>query len=431
MNKKKQLDESPTADADLQAIVYEEHMKNVEFVLVHLRDARNLLFAIPDLSNNRAFSKATILLAGAALESNLTYLSGIALGFIGARPTRYSKPHADFLRGFTEAIDENGRSVKRKLNRSLLDRIKIVPQLLARGIGRKYQIENRSVTSRKLLRTIERRDAIVHPKWDRYVDAVGWFEAAEAVDAIELYLDSIRICLHPYLVGYAWNLVTIKGSSKDDVGVGHRTQGRKRSQHQFSTVPIVGLSEVLLREWCDAMLMVMVALSQNTDHESQGSMLTRSALVLVYAMLDAQLSIISQWKIRQLPQSFKEEEMLFLNEAAVGVGHDGEIWLDSEDHPFKKRIRAIPALLARCCEGEEFKIDLSGKWGADLLEGYALRCSVMHSTPGHPMAVVSKDELKRGTQAVRAYLTCLAEQLPKTFGILQPMLRDADRFIQA
>jgi hypothetical protein len=419
----------PTPDADLVEIVYQEHLKNAELALVHLRDARNLLSAIPELSDNRAFSKATILLAGAALESNLAYLSGIALGFINARPELYSRPHEEFLRGFAEEIDDNGNLVKKKRRQSLLDRMQVVPQLLARGVGRHYQMAARSAAAKKLRRTIDRRDAIIHPKWDRYIDVTGWWEAAEAVDAIELYLESVRVCLHPYLVSYAWNLVTIKGPTKNDVGIGHRTYGKSGPKTKFSTMADVGIVQVLLREWLDAMLMVMVALTQGTDQESEGSMLTRSALVLVYAMLDAQLSMVSQWKLRDMPGAFKQEEIVFLNEAAIGVGHDGEVWVDSDQHPFKKRIKAIPAVLARCCEGKEFAITLSGKWGADLLSGYTLRSAVMHSIPGQQMPVISKNELKRSALAVRSYFASLAGNLPKTFGFMHTLLADADRFI--
>jgi hypothetical protein len=419
----------PTPDTDLVEIVYQEHLKNAELALVHLRDARNLLYAIPELSGNRAFSKATILLAGAALESNLAYLSCVALGFINARPKLYSRPHEEFLRGLAEEIDDNGKLVKKKLRQSVFDRMQVVPQLLARGVGRHYQMPKSSAAAKKMQRTIDRRDAIIHPKWDRYIDATGWWEAAEAIDAIELYLESVRVCLHPYLVSYAWNLVTIKGPTKNDVGIGHRTYGKSGPKIQFSTMADVGIVEVLLREWHDAMLMVMVALTQGTDQESEGSMLTRSALVLVYAMLDAQLSVVSQWKLRETPGAFKQEEILFLNEAAIGVGHDGEVWVDSDQHPFKKRIKAIPAVLARCCEGKEFAITLSNKWGADLLLGYTLRSSVMHSIPGQKMPIISKDELRRSALAVRSYFASLADNLPKTFGFMHTLLGDADRFM--
>jgi len=420
---------SAAPDSDLIDIVYQEHFKSPEFVVVHLRDARNLLYAIHGLNGNKALSKAAILLAAASLESNLTYLSSVALGFIKARPNLFSKAHVNFARGVEEEIDDNGKLVTRKRKQSFDERLRIVPQLLARALGRQYELPTRGVIARKLQRTIERRDAIIHPKWDRYIKDIGWWEAAEAVDAVELYLNSVRVCLHPYLIGYVSNLFTIKGSTKDDVGVGHRTYGKRGPKGRISTMAEVGIVQVLIEEWTEAMFVCMLALDQGTDEESEGSMLTRSALVLLYAMLDAQLAVISQWKLREMPSSFREEEALFLNEAAIGVGHDGEVWTESDQHPFKKRIKAIPVVLARCCENGTFSVNLSDQWGRDLLDGYAMRSAVMHSTPEQPMPVVSKPELRRSARAIRSYLEALALGLPNTFKYIRIFLEDFDRFV--
>jgi hypothetical protein len=79
----------PGADDDLIQIVLEEHQKNAELALIHLRDARNILQGLEALPPNRALPKSVILLASAALESNLTYLAGIALRFMNARPDRF------------------------------------------------------------------------------------------------------------------------------------------------------------------------------------------------------------------------------------------------------------------------------------------------------------------------------------------------------
>jgi hypothetical protein len=103
--------------------------------LVHLRDARNMLVSVPDLRDNRALRKSTILLAAAALESNLTYPAGIASRFMDARPGKFAKPHADFARGVEMTIDENGRLVERRMHQ-LVERMQIVPAFLARAINR-------------------------------------------------------------------------------------------------------------------------------------------------------------------------------------------------------------------------------------------------------------------------------------------------------
>ena len=59
--------------------------------------------------------------------------------------------------------------------------MRMIPDLIARAVGRRYAFPERSSAIRKLRRTIDRRDAIVHPRWDRYLDRAGWYEAAEAV----------------------------------------------------------------------------------------------------------------------------------------------------------------------------------------------------------------------------------------------------------
>jgi len=92
---------TPVAD-DLVNIAYEEHVKNIDLAAIHLRDARNTLYSISELDDNQALSKAAILLATAALESNLAYLTSMALRFIEVRPEKFSRPHTLFLRGVVE-----------------------------------------------------------------------------------------------------------------------------------------------------------------------------------------------------------------------------------------------------------------------------------------------------------------------------------------
>jgi hypothetical protein len=323
-------------DKELLEIVYEESVKNAELKLIHLRDARNILHAIPDLRDNSPLSKAAILLSAAALESDLIYMAGIALRFIEARPEKFDAAHSDFVRGFEESIDDNGRIVRKRRGQTLTDRMSLLPSILARTIDRHYHLSKSSASASKMRRTIARRDAIVHPRWETYVPAVGWWEAAEAVDAVELYLHSVEQCLFPNMIGYSSMLWTIKGPHKDDMGIGYRTFGKRGPNRPISSMAQVGVAKVLLSEWCDSMFMTNIALDQGTERDSEGSMLTRSALVVLYAMLDAQLAVISQWKMKEHGTAFTAAERLFLSEAAVGIGHDGEMWVEGEQHPFKK-----------------------------------------------------------------------------------------------
>ena len=171
----------------------------------------------------------------------------------------------------------------------------------------------------------------------------------------------------------------------------------------------------------------MLFRSHDSEGDSNGSMLTRAALVLLYAMVDAQLAIASQWRMHEKPSAFQEAEKLFLSEVAMGVGHDGEIWVDGDQHPFKKRVKAIPAVLARCIDGKDFVVDLGKGWGQDLLRGYVLRNGVVHSSPGEQMPRVSKDELRSAVTAVRAYFAELSSGVAGAFQHMEALLETGGR----
>jgi hypothetical protein len=402
-------------DNELTEIVFQEFETNIDLVGIHLRDARNMLYGARELEGDRVIARAALLLAAAALESNLVYLSGIAVQIAKKRPDVLKPPQVRYLQGIDETIDDNGRIVQKPIRQSLSERLQVVPNLLARAIGRQYTLPRRRAGFRKLVRTIARRDAIIHPRWDRYVTEIGWWEAAEAIDGVELYLDSISKALHPYLIGYFTTLYTIPGADHHEVAVGHRTMGKKGPKSKLSRMEDVGILEVLTGEWIDAVLAVGLAFGHDCEGDSQGSMFTRAALVLIYAMLDAHLSVVAQWRMRENPDGFDEAEILFLNEFAVGVGHDGEVWLGEDHQSFKKRIKAVPAILSRRVDGHEEAVDLGGNWGRDLLEGQQLRNQVMHSSFGSPLPRVTKQELDRYTKAVFAYFQELRNKLPKSF----------------
>jgi hypothetical protein len=409
-------------DNEITEIVFQEFEKNIDLVGIHLRDARNLLYGARQLEGDRVLSRAAVLLAAAALESNLGYLSGIAVEIAKKRPGTLIPPQVRYLQGIEKTIDDNGRVIEKPARQSLSERLQVVSSLLARAIGRRYTLPRGSAGLRKLARTISRRDALVHPRWDKYAMHLGWWEAAEAIDGVELYLDSIANALHPYLIGYFSVLYTIPGSDHHEVGVGHRTFGKRGPRNDLRSMEDVGIREVLTSEWIDAGLAVELAFGHECEGDSEGSMLTRAAIILLYAMLDAQLSVVAQWRMRERPDAFEEAEILFLNESAVGVGHDGEIWIGEDHQSFKKRIKAVPAILSRRVDGREESIDLGGEWGRDLLDGHLLRNSVMHSSFGSPMPRVTKQELERYTKAVFAYFEELSKKLPTTFEYMEVLL---------
>ena len=413
-------------DNEIAEIVFHEFQRNIDLVGIHLRDARNMWDGARHIED-RVLAKATLLLASAALESNLVYLSGVALQIAEKKDHKLSPPQIRYLKGVSDTIDENGRIVETSARQSLGERLQVVPTLLARTINRTYKLATGSAAFRKLVKSIERRDAVVHPRWDRYVRELGSWEAAEAVDAVELYLHSIMTTLHPYLVGYLSVLYTIPGYDHHEVAVGHRTFGKKGPKRELSTMEEAGISEVLTKEWMDALLLIELALGHGCEGDSDGSMFTRAALVMLYAMLDAQLSVVAQWKMREQIDAFKEPEILFLNEYAVGVGHDGEVWIREDNQSFKKRIKAAPAILSRRVDGKEEVIDLSRQWGKDLIEGHLLRNRVMHSAFSEPLSRVSKEELVRSAKAVFSYFEELAAKLPKSFQYVTVLLKARPR----
>lgn len=410
-------------DQEIVEIVFQEFKRNVDLVGIHLRDARNMLHGVREVADDRVLGKATLLLAAAALESNLAYLSGVALRIAQERAGTLIPPQIRYLTGVSEVIDENGKVVETATRQSLGERLQIVPVLLARTIQRTYQLKTGSAAFKKLFRTIERRDPIVHPRWDKYVARLGWWEAAEAIDAVELYLHSIMTALHPYLVGHFSVLFTIPGYDHHEVAVGHRTFGKRGPNRRVSTMEDVGIPEVLTREWIDSLMLIHLALGHGCEGDSEGSMLTRAALVMLYAMLDAHLSVVAQWKMHERGGAFKEAEILFLNEYALGVGHDGEVWIGDDHQSFKKRIKAVPAILSRRVDGKEESIDLSKQWGKDLIDGQSLRNRVMHSAFAEPLARVTKQELIRSAKAVFAYFEQLAKQSPATFQYIEVLLK--------
>ena len=209
-------------------------------IFMHLRDAREALRA----ADRPVMAKATVVLASAALESNLAHLTLRAQAFAAARPHIYEREQVEYLSGKKTIVTDRGVLKDVALRQTLEERLQVVPDLLARAIHRRYALPKGSPAIRKLQRTIELRDSIIHPRWDKYLPSVSEMEAAQAVDAVELYLQSVRAQLHPYLVGYIGALLTVRGSDKHDVAIGHRTADRRVSKSGFTTMTGVGIAEV-------------------------------------------------------------------------------------------------------------------------------------------------------------------------------------------
>src|SRR2546427_400802 len=127
-------------DQPLLEIIADHFKPNVNLVGIHLRDARNMLDGVKEDGHfDRVFAKAVIILAAAALESNLAYLSDLCLTIASKRPGLYSPPQLDYLRGTENYINDKGDIKIRALKQRLEEKLKTVPALLGGSIERTYQ----------------------------------------------------------------------------------------------------------------------------------------------------------------------------------------------------------------------------------------------------------------------------------------------------
>jgi hypothetical protein len=157
------------------------------------------------------------------------------------------------------------------------------------------------------------------------------------------------------------------------------------------------------------------ALESGTEGDSEGSLLTRVALVLLFAGVNAQLSIVSQWRLHDSSITFHPAERNFLEENVVGLGRDGEVEVVEDRQSFKKRIIAVPTILARRFENREISIDIGTAWGKQLQKSHDLRNTVVHGPPDQPLPRITRGELWAAVDAVRSYFGELLQRAPETF----------------
>jgi hypothetical protein len=397
-------------------IVAEQFQKHINLVGVHLRDARNLLLAVK--KDDRILAKGAIVLASAAIEANLEYFCQLAIEIRNVyKHELYLPPELFYLKGVEAFIDEKGELRERPQRQKLEERLLIVPKLLGKAFDRDYQLsKTKSAAFKKLRNTIERRDAIIHPRWDKYLEQIGWFEAAEAVDGVELYLHSVQLALHPYLVGFFSLLFTMRGYQKDDVSIAYRTWGRRGRPIKFVAMETVGVSGIISQEWLESLLWIEMAMHHDTERDSNGSMFTRAALILLYSMIDAQLAIVSQMYLQTHRERFSEAEALFLLERAVGIGTDGELFVSEDHQSFKQRLLAVPRILSRAVNRRDLDIQMNQPMWQKLMEYHTMRNLVVHSSSDATFPRVSKAELFEAWESVLWYFSTLANLAPDIFG---------------
>jgi hypothetical protein len=91
---------------------------------------------------------------------------------------------------------------------------------------------------------------------------------------------------------------------------------------------------------------------------------------------------------------------------------------------FKKRIIAVPTVLAKRIDGQEVTINIGTAWGEQLLKSNELRNTVVHAPPDEALPRVTKAELRAAVDAVRSYFEELHQKAPETFKAQGLMLKD-------
>jgi hypothetical protein len=415
-------------DDELIKVTGETFQKNIDLLAIHLRDARQLYAQMTGMSGSLStvFNEGVILLASAALEAHLSYWRIIGLAWNQKVKKPLGVLEIEFLTGQERFISEDGsiriRSKKTPLNSTLEQ----LPALLARILDKAVVFKWSGPAKTKLLRMVARRDALLHPRWDRYITNVSRKEAGEAIDAVESYLAAVSLSIHPYLAGY-FPLVytTPPGWHKHDgVTYGYRTEGKRPSALKFSTIPEVGVIAVLANEWTKTNFLVQIALENAPEGDSDGSLLTRLAVVRIVAMINAMLSTIAQMEIAK-GTPFEDVELLYLSEYTIEMDKSGELDLAEDRQKFKQRITAIPAILARRAAGREIRVDLGDVYGADLLKAQQVREHILHSPTGKPILRVGKKELRGFVAALHNYFSQLAELAPEVFAPLGALVESA------
>lgn len=379
------------------------YKSNVHLVGMHLRDARNILTFLqsagsigrPDL-----LAKAAILLSAAGLESNLSYYSTLALAIQDAKPI-YKQPELEFLKAVQMEYTKEAELRPSKQKQALDERLRLVPALLGRSFGRKFELEVGERGIERLSNMIERRDAIIHPGWDRY-PVVGPTDAVDALYGVLEYVDSVRMQFFPYMIGYivmmsAYGSV-VAAASADPVPLRFRElMGQKE------------LVEGLCSNWVDAHMMFDVANMHRTEGDSEGSMLTRAALVSLYAMVSAELSCIGRLAQIADAAALTEYDVNYLNEQAPKISGEGIAVMEPIKQKFEDRATLVPTIISKNLCPNVFTFDRGATWFQNMFKKYFnMRNGVMHSKFGECLPRVSKAELREAFESVRAYFGHIA-----------------------
>jgi hypothetical protein len=398
--------------------------KNTDLLAIHLRDARQLFSGLGALRGpfETVFHEGILLLASAALEAHLSYMRTLGIAWNSESNSPLNRFELEFLEGRERFVSEDGRVRERPKKLSLELRLKQVPALLIRLVGKSANFELERKQETKLIRMVARRDALLHPRWDRYLESVSIKEAGEAIDAVEAYLAAVARAVHPYLIGY-FSLVytTPPGWHKNDgVTYAHRS-GKAPLLLKLTNILKIGPIQVLVTESTKANLLVDFALQNKTEGDSGGSLLTRLALVRLLAMVGIVLTIIAQIEIHK-GRLFEDVELMFLNESATEMDEHGVLAFVQDHQKFTHRVVAIPKILAKGVVDRDVTVNLGDAWGAALIEAQQMRERLLHSPIGERVPRVTKEELRKAQSSVQAYFGQLLVLAPEVFAPLEALL---------
>jgi hypothetical protein len=393
-------------DIKLAEISGEVYKKNVYLVGMHLRDAVKILATtrtIPESARPDLLAKACILFAAAGLETNLSYCCTLALAISEAAPESiYKEPEIEYLKAVQTKFRDDAESQVEKQTQPLWDRLLIVPKLLGKAFKRDFTMPASGPVADRLRFAIEKRDALIHPSWDRYPE-VGIQDAADAIYGVLEYLEVVRQQFHPFLIGY----MTVLGSYFPMVAdlVGEQPLPPRFRVLQSREELIAALAG----EWLDAHTLFDVANVHRAEGDSEGSMLTRAALVGVYSMVMAHVSILGRMAVLLNPELFSEKEINFLNEKDYQWTDDGEMVLDTAKQSFKVRATLAPTLIAKKVSTNALAFSEGVTWFQRMFKVYLpMRNQVMHSKFGESTARVTKPELRAAFEAIRSYAAHVA-----------------------
>jgi hypothetical protein len=394
------------SDNKLAEISGEIYKNNVYLVGMHLRDAVNLVDSIRDLPASARpdlLAKASILFAVAGLETNLSYFCTLALAISDVAPESiYIEPELEYLKAVQTRYEKDASVKPGKHAQPLSERLQVVPKLLGKAFRRDFPVIADTLVGERLRNAIEKRDALIHPSWDRY-PIVDTEDAADAVYCVLDYLETVRHKFHPLLIGYGTVISAYFPRVADLV---EEQSLPLRSKVLEARKELIA---ALAGEWIDAHSMFDAANIHRTEGDSEGSMFTRAALVAAYSMVMVHVSILGRLAVFLNPGLFTEKEVNFFNEEDYRWTDEGEAVLDSTKQNAKDRVTVCLTLMANKTSPNPLVFDRGVHWFQQMFDVYLpMRNRVMHSKLGEAIARVSKAELRAAFEAIRLYAAHIA-----------------------